>query len=332
LIVLLLLDPFRTNLLYKQDLVQVVELCGHEFFGRYRTEVLASGSKDRPVQAENRCMYDALVNAHDAGMVDHTCTPSSATAFARNLVRSSWEERIHRAEWVLYGQMCADDNNHRKYQGVSDRPPSSEKRNQNAMWYQEMIEMRRDFNIWRRKVKNIYHAFVAEEIEPRVEPELRAAAQLALDRERRSWARLMDKLATMEATISNHMEEFSQRAALEESFAAGRQARSAGQLTKIATVIVPCTFVASIFSMGGSFAAGEDLFYVYWTISVPMTVALLAWVVHKEVLEWWKNTEKNSWVDRKKAALQERMLGKRAESRDVEKGEGGAVREEKKER
>jgi hypothetical protein len=332
LIVLLLVDPFQTNLLYKQDLEQVVELCKNEFFGRYRTEVLASGSKDRPVQAEHRCMYDTLVNAHDVGMVDHTCTPSSATAFARNLVRSSWEERIHRAEWDLHDQMCDDDNKHRKYQGVSDRAPSSQKRNQNAMWYQEMIEMRREFNLWRRKVKNINHAFLAEEIEPRVGKKLRAAAQLALDRERRSWARLMDKLATMEATISNHMEEFSQRAALEESFATGRQARSAGQLTKIATVIVPCTFVASIFSMGGSFAAGEDLFYVYWTISVPMTVALLVWVVHKEVLEWWKNPEKNSWVDRKKAALKERMLGKRAEPHDVEKGEKGAVREEKKER
>jgi hypothetical protein len=127
-------------------------------------------------------------------MVDHTCTPSSATAFARNLILSSWEERIHRAEWDLYNQMCADDSKHRKYQGVNERAPSSEKRNQNAMWYQEMIEMRRDFNVWRRKVKNINHAFVAEEIEPRVEPKLREAAQLALDRERRSWARLMDKL------------------------------------------------------------------------------------------------------------------------------------------
>ncbi|KAF9696478.1 hypothetical protein EKO04_005204 [Ascochyta lentis] len=329
--VLLLVDPFRTNLLYKQNLEKVVELCQHDFSYRYRTEVLASGSEDRLVQAEHRCTYHTLLNAHHVGKLDHTCTPSSATAFARNLIRSSWEERIHRAEWDLYDQMRIDDIKHRKYQGVSDRALSSERRNQNAMWYQDMIAMRRDFNLWRRKVKNINHALVAEEIEPRVEPELRAAAQLALERERRSWARLIDKLATMEATISNHMEEYSQRAAMEESFAAGRQARSAGQLTKIATVIVPCTFVASIFSMGGSFAAGEDLFYVYWAISVPMTAALLVWVIHKEVLEWWKDPEEKSWVDRKKAALQDRMLKKRAESRDVEKGEEGVVREEKKE-
>lgn len=196
-----------------------------------------------------------------------------------------------------------------------------------------MIKMRREFTIWRRKVKNINHALVAEDIEPRVESEeLRKAAELALDRERRSWARLIDKLATMEATISNHMEEYSQRAALEESFAAGRQARSAGQLTKIATVIVPCTFVASIFSMGGSFAAGEDLFYVYWAISVPMTVALLAWVLHKEVMQWWKEGEEESWVGRKKAALKGRVSRKLTLLRDDERGSEAGVRGEKKDR
>jgi hypothetical protein len=62
--------------------------------------------------------------------------------------------------------------------------------------------------------------------------------------------------------------------------------------------------------------------------SMTRSIALLVWVIHKEVLEWWKNTEKKSWVDWKKAALQERMLGKRAEWRDVEKG---TVREKKKE-
>ncbi|KAJ8110877.1 hypothetical protein OPT61_g6395 [Boeremia exigua] len=261
--VLLLVDPFQTNLLYKQDLEKVLNLCRHEFLGRYRTEVLASGSEDLPVQAEHRSIHDTLVKAHEVDMVNHTSTPSSGTAFVRNLVRSSWEERIHRAEWELYDQMYTDDANHRKYQGVGARALSSEKRNQNAMWYQKMIKTRRELNLWRRKVKNINHAFVGEDIESGLERKLRPVAQLALDRERRSWTRLIDKLATMEATISSHIEEFSQRAALEESFAAGRQARSAGQLTKIATVIVPCTFVASIFSMGGPFAAGEDLFYIY---------------------------------------------------------------------
>ena len=61
----------------------------------------------------------------------------------------------------------------------------------------------------------------------------------------------------MEEIFSSLLADFSQRAAMEEAFAAkvqtseanvqaaaaNRMARSSGQLTKIATIIVPCTFV-----------------------------------------------------------------------------------------
>lgn len=140
--------------------------------------------------------------------------------------------------------------------------------------------------------------------------------------ESRIWARLLEKLTTIETTISNHMDAFSARAALEGSFAAYRQAdesreqtreaneqtkianrhaRSAGQLTKIATIIVPCTFVASIFSMGGSFAAGEHLFFVYWAISVPITLALLSWVLHGEIKKMWHKWRGNQNKEGKQA-------------------------------
>lgn len=69
---------------------------------------------------------------------------------------------------------------------------------------------------------------------------------------------------------------------------ANRHARSAGQLTKITTVIVPCSFVASIFSMGGAFGAGEHLFFVHWARSVTITVALLSWVLHGDIKKMWR--------------------------------------------
>ncbi|CAN8103214.1 unnamed protein product [Discula destructiva] len=76
---------------------------------------------------------------------------------------------------------------------------------------------------------------------------------------------------------------------LKQTEAGNRMARSSGQLTKIATVIVPCSFVASIFSMGDEFAAGKSLFYVYWVISMPTTAVLLFWVLCGEwVLQRWK--------------------------------------------
>lgn len=86
-------------------------------------------------------------------------------------------------------------------------------------------------------------------------------------------------VTNMRTEVAEYMEIFAQRATMEESFAARSQARSAGQLTIIATVAVPCAFVASIFSMGGPFAAGEPLFGVYWAISIPATLILLIWVL-----------------------------------------------------
>ncbi|KAI1463156.1 uncharacterized protein F4812DRAFT_464008 [Daldinia caldariorum] len=107
----------------------------------------------------------------------------------------------------------------------------------------------------------------------------------SLEQERKSWAMIYEELARAESTIVEHMEMWSLRATLEQTAAANRLARTSGQLTKIATIIVPCSFVASIFSMGGSFAAGEEYFFVYWTISIPVTVALLAWVLYRDIQE-----------------------------------------------
>ena len=81
--------------------------------------------------------------------------------------------------------------------------------------------------------------------------------------------------------------------------------------------------------MGGSFAPGEDLFYVYWAISIPITFALLIWVIHTEVREWWNDQEENTWSGRKKVALKKTYLMLRSGTRDVEKGSEGTGKEGK---
>lgn len=85
---------------------------------------------------------------------------------------------------------------------------------------------------------------------------------------------------------------------------ANRMARSSGQLTKIATIIVPCTFVASIFSMGGDFAAGESLFYVYWIISVSTTVGLLSWILHEDIAGVVEKSKR--WMNSRRTKLSEK--------------------------
>jgi Mg2+ and Co2+ transporter CorA len=248
-------------------------------------------------------MYESLGSAHADVAIEHDYRPISGTAFVRNLVRAVWEESIYRTEAEINDKLYEDRFQYGFYRDVKQTYTENDR---NAQSYHSLIQKRIEVQFWREELKRTTYAFSMDIDYQRSQPQL--PTKLTEARESRIWARLHEKLATMESTISNHTEAFSARAALEVSFAAYRQAeeskhqtreaneqttianrhaRSAGQLTKIATIIVPCTFVASIFSMGGSFAAGEHLFFVYWAISVPITAALLAWVLHKDIKEMW---------------------------------------------
>jgi hypothetical protein len=48
------------------------------------------------------------------------------------------------------------------------------------------------------------------------------------------------------------------------------EARSVDFLTSLATIFVPISLVAGILSMGGDFAAGQDKFWVFWVVAVPL--------------------------------------------------------------
>ncbi|KAF4341970.1 magnesium and cobalt transport [Fusarium beomiforme] len=117
----------------------------------------------------------------------------------------------------------------------------------------------------------------------------------------------IDQVKVLDDLITGNMTMYAQRAAMDEAFAtriqahesylqtkaaneqaaaANRTARSSGQLAKIATVAVPCTVAASILSMNGEFAAGERFFFVYWCVALPLTLALLGWVLQKDLKDW----------------------------------------------
>ncbi|KAK6206032.1 hypothetical protein LQW54_007971 [Pestalotiopsis sp. IQ-011] len=135
----------------------------------------------------------------------------------------------------------------------------------------------------------------------------KARLQELLSEEKRSWKMIYETACKMESNVAEHMEMWSQSAALEQASAANRSARTSGQLTKIATIIVPCTFVGSIFSMGGRFAAGEDLFFVYWAISIPATIMLLVWVLHDDIQMFFEPTRKKYGALQKKYSASKKL-------------------------
>ncbi|KAK7705053.1 hypothetical protein SLS57_010250 [Botryosphaeria dothidea] len=89
-----------------------------------------------------------------------------------------------------------------------------------------------------------------------------------------SWRWLYDRFQGQFEQVQQLLEIYAGRAAVGESFLANQQARHVGQLTTLATILVPFTVVAGIFSMSGSFAAGESHFWVFWVVAVPISALL----------------------------------------------------------
>ncbi|KUI69869.1 hypothetical protein VM1G_04949 [Cytospora mali] len=197
--------------------------------------------------------------------------PFSATEYIRNFVRSAWEERIWRLETVLHDDFLDDHGSH----GIASVSGEEEvEKFQNLMGETFSIG---DAKQHVREIMRVFHYDDYVYRKHRLEPSRGSGEQglrhalSSSEREALNWAHLHGKLERAEQDIRDHMERYSQRAALmqmveaakqtdeankltaqglKQTDASNRMARSSGQLTKIATVIVPCSFVASIFSMG----------------------------------------------------------------------------------
>lgn len=69
------------------------------------------------------------------------------------------------------------------------------------------------------------------------------------------------QISIVHDTLQSHMQAISVR-----------QSLNAGYLTSMAIIFIPVSLVAAVFSMGGEFAAGESLFWVFWVVATPITL------------------------------------------------------------
>ncbi|KAF7924289.1 uncharacterized protein EAE98_007340 [Botrytis deweyae] len=301
----LLVDSPKTYLLpakaHLQDPAQnAIHLVNTRPKNPWYQQVLLDPPNSYTIASNRGCMYDFLTAAHKGSGYEYSENPFSATVYARNFVRAAWEVNVARLSHSSYFFVYASRENDGSIEDIQlhDRRV--------VEGYQDLIFERTKIRYARKCVVQIVSAFQCGRVSPshfssgRCQTE-KASNTEELEEESNIW-RLLDKdLEIVEIQINQHMEEYAQRAALNEAhanrlqtfeankqtMAANRQARSAGQLTKIATAVVPSTVVASIFSMGGDFAAGEKLFLVYWAISLPVTLALLIWVLHEDISKAW---------------------------------------------
>jgi Mg2+ and Co2+ transporter CorA len=71
--------------------------------------------------------------------------------------------------------------------------------------------------------------------------------------------------------------------------------KSLARLTILGFFFIPLSFVATFFSMGGDFSVGQSKFWVYFAVSVPLT--LLVYVVaFGKWRVWWNVAVEQEWI------------------------------------
>lgn len=310
MLAVVVMDPHPSHLVFTPDsnpddprIIQLENL-DSSYNAEYR-EAMLDSAENEFTQPHERSIFDTVAKAYDGAPLEFLDDPFSATFAVRNCIRAVWEQQVWWEESNVRGLVWQNVWNH-KISRSSRASEDLENRmaiNDHAMIeYQELMGTQGIVRRQRHSIRAIIYNFRPRDTYFLAEKTPRF--QEYLKEETESWKFLDEKLQYAEEYLNSHMKMYSARSAMEETYeakmqswesmkqtkeanrqtaAANRMARSSGQLTKIATIIVPCTFVASIFSMGGDFAAGESLFYVYWIISVPITVGLLSWILHEDI-------------------------------------------------
>ncbi|KXH34272.1 hypothetical protein CNYM01_01077 [Colletotrichum nymphaeae SA-01] len=85
-----------------------------------------------------------------------------------------------------------------------------------------------------------------------------------------AWRHLERANQLLKTRVDSILQTYMQAITVRQTIDANEQARQVGHLTSMATIFIPISFVAAVFSMGGDFSAGAGLFWVFWVIAIPM--------------------------------------------------------------
>jgi CorA-like Mg2+ transporter protein len=94
--------------------------------------------------------------------------------------------------------------------------------------------------------------------------------------EEEEWKFVETRLHSFRQRVNSTAEIYTQAISVEEARSANAQARSVARLTALATIFVPISIIAAIFSMGGAYGVGQSEFWVFFVVTVPVLIILSA--------------------------------------------------------
>ena len=94
--------------------------------------------------------------------------------------------------------------------------------------------------------------------------------------ETKQWRYIRDKLVEYKSLYDDTAASYIQVMSLRESQTSNDQARSLGTITFIASLSVPISLIAGMFSMGDRFAPGGDQFWIFFVVVIPIVMVVWA--------------------------------------------------------
>lgn len=193
-----------------------------------------------------------------------TADPGSATGFCGGVVFSLWELTIRAVEW--------------RYIHLWDEEMSRSFNHADDPWRRDDFQKMSDQQLVSRRLKKDFYDVCRKLGVTNDSTAVGGGGGGGGHHKGRSWGWLLERITVLDEQIGDMIMVYGQRSSVQESRIANSQARSVGRLTALATVLVPFTLTAGIFSMSDEFAAGQKFFWVFWAVAIPLATVLLVWV------------------------------------------------------
>lgn len=230
----------------------------------YNTEVTLLPSSGWPTTEQAPSMqslFDDILLLYPLTLRQSVSNPKDCTDICRNLVLSAWTARLRIVEAQIIQEL------HKMSAGAAtDFAPTTWLDNSWSLPWQP-----REFGRLMR-AKAALEAVDADLYRNIDALGIGATAQTVEAWEADAWKSLQNAVRISKTRVEIISQAYTQAVSVRESITSNKQARQVGFLTSLATLFIPISFIAAIFSMGGDFSAGASRFWVYWAIAIPVVL------------------------------------------------------------
>lgn len=201
-------------------------------------------------------LFEDMLTLYPRTVRNSTLEPNSCTDVCRRLVLSAWTARVR----IIEAQVAQERTDMSMGDGLAAR---NTRKIFILPWARPWQP--EDFN------RLVRASAVLQSIDAELRSNLNALgvdtseAQFLDPWEVTAWKNLREAIQLQKFRVDSILETYMQAISV-------RQSINAGYLTSMATIFIPVSLVAAVFSMGGEFAAGESLFWVFWVVAVPVTL------------------------------------------------------------